>query len=128
MKNLTKGIAIKDETAELKRELAKLKRESNAKIKKFASQSMDQEKDIKGKEKEVLRLKTKFETSRKVFCQRETEVNQRREEIRYKNQQLASKDMEMESYRKVTEERIFQLEAKIKELEAKVKESSAPLQ
>jgi len=91
----------KNEGALLKQQLARLRRESNA----------------KGK---------KVEASKILLGEKEAELNRLKEEVAYKNRQLASKDVDMESYKRVTEEKIFQLEAKVKELEGKIGGPSFP--
>jgi predicted nucleic acid-binding Zn-ribbon protein len=135
MRKLVKKPAKKDEVGELKREMARLKRESNAKSRGFELQVKNQSEEIQKKEKEIEGLKADLlrkeraiedlQASKKLHDQREAELKRLREEIEYKNQQWVSKDMEMESYRKVTEERIFQLGAKVKELEGEAGEPSA---
>jgi chromosome segregation ATPase len=96
----------KNELAELKQGMAKLKRESNLKIK---------------------TLESKLKEVTEEFGKKGAELNRLKEEVGYKNRQLASKDVEMESYRKMTEEKIFQLEARVKELVGKVAEPPAIL-
>ena len=95
------GKPRRDEVALLKQQVAKAKRESNA----------------KGKEAEA---------AKKLFGQKETELIRLKEEVEYKNRQLASKEVDIESYKRITDEKIFQLEAKVKELEARVAGASFP--
>jgi hypothetical protein len=94
-KSKAAGKPTKDGVALLKQQMAKLKRESNA----------------KGKEAEA---------AKKLLAQKETELNRLEETVEYKNRQMASKEVEIESYKRITEEKMFQLEAKVKELEGKV--------
>jgi len=107
----------KDEVALLKQQMAKLKRESNAKIKALESQ-------VKEINEELGKKEGKLQASKKLLVQREAELNRLKDETEYKNKQLASKDVEMETYKKTTEEKISRLEAKARELEGGTGEPS----
>ena len=102
----------KDEVALLKQQMAKSKRELNAKVKSLELQEKEAREELGKKEGEI-------QTSKRLIDQRGTELNRLKGEIEYKNNQLVSKDVAMETYKKTTEERIFQLEAKVRELEGR---------
>lgn len=109
MKQFGGEVTRKETLEELKRQMAKLKKESSAKFEQIQLKLVSREKEL--------------QSLKEQLAQREAELIQLRDQIEYKNQKLASKDIEMESYRKVTEERIFQLEAKVKQYEAKVRKA-----
>ena len=69
MKTLTKQIAKKDDATELKLQISRLKRESNAMIKKLDLRIKSQEEDILKKGTEIEKLKTQLEKKRKDFFQ-----------------------------------------------------------
>jgi len=128
MRESVTKITVKEELGELRRPMPKLKMGSNVEIKSLSRPNKESsamivelkekvkkiKEELKGKEKEL-------QTSRKLFDQRELELDQLKEEVKYKNQRLASTEIETETCRRTTEVRIFELEAKIKELEAKAR-------
>ena len=103
-------VTRKETVEELKRQIAKLKKESSAKLKQI-------ELELESREKELQSLKERL-------GQKEAELLRLGEQMKYKDQKLASKDIEIDTYKKITEEKIFQLEAKVKQYEAKVRKRS----
>lgn len=88
MKKLTKKIAKKDEVAELKLEVSRLKRESNAVIKKLAFQVKRQEEDIQIKGAEIEKLKTQLEKKRKDFSQLKKEHSSKIRDLELKVKEI----------------------------------------
>ena len=118
IKKTVKKPVKEDEVTGLKRQMTRLKRESNAKIKALESKVEEITKGLRKKEADL-------QASKNLIAQKEAEVNRLSEELKYKDQQLVSKTLAMEDYEKSTQNRILELEAKVKELEAKAGEISS---
>lgn len=88
IKKLVKKPPKKDDVAELKREMARLKRESNAKIKGFESQVKNQAEDLQGKVKEIERLKTELQQKDQDLEKKRKDFSQLKDESSYKVKEL----------------------------------------
>jgi len=115
MKKLTKKIATKDEMPDLRLKISRLKRESNAMIKKLALQVKSQEEDIQKKGAEIEKLKAQLEKKRKDLSQLKKEHSSKIKELDLKVEEIT----ELQASREVHHQKEIHLKRLRMELEYK---------